>query len=445
MSSLDSIVSVQITRETSVPTRQGFGEGAFVSEDAVFEELIKIYTSNTYVQNDDLAGAETKKAATLYFSQEVRPPKFYVIKKGRDLEHIQVITFAGEFITGNSIDIDVDGATVTTPFNSDSDTTLTDMASNIQGEAGVGTAVANTTDNTITVTGAAVNDEVLLENLEVTGGAAQTTGVISLSQMYDEVKTYVESITRAQLVNDDWYALAIQSKDKAEQEPVADYVETVTKLFFLSTNDANAYDAGDATDIGSLLKAKSLDRTACLYSADAASDHPEMAFMGGQLPKDPGSITWAYKELSGVPVDTLTSTQKSALLGKNYNVYTKIAGLNVTEEGKVAGGEFIDIIRGTDWIAVNMQADVYTVLANADKVPFTNDGIAQVQNAMDAVLRRATVLGILAADPAYEITAPDASEVSVADKGNRLLPDMEFTGTYAGAIHKVEIQGVLSL
>jgi hypothetical protein len=64
---------------------------------------------------------------------------------------------------------------------------------------------------------------------------------------------------------------------------------------------------------------------------------------------------------------------------------------------------------------------------------------------MDAVLRRATVLGILAADPAYEITAPDASEVSVADKGNRLLPDMEFTGTYAGAIHKVEIQGVLSL
>jgi len=443
--SLDSIVNVQITRETSVPTRQGFGEGAFVSEDAVFQPLIKVYGSVTEVTDDALAGAETLKAATLYFGQEVRPTKFYAIKKGRDLAHVQVITFSGEFVADNSISIDVDGQTVTQLFDTDSDTTLAGLATKIAAEAGVATAVEDTAANTITVTGAVVNDLVVLENLSVTGGASQPTGSIATTQYPDEVKTYVESIARAQQINNDWYGIAIQSKTKADQEAVAAVILAQVKLFFFSTAAAEAKTAGDTTDIGSVLKATSNDRAVPLYSAASATNHPEMAFMGGQLPKLPGAITWAFKELKGVAVDELTENEKTVLHGKNYNTYTEVGGLNITENGTTCEGEFIDIIRGTDFIQVRMKEGVFQLLANADKVPFTDKGIAQVENEMRAVLRQATNQGILTADPEYMVEVPLAADVSTADKGNRLLPDMKFFGTYAGAIHKTEIRGVLSL
>ncbi len=446
MSSLDSIVNVQITRETSVPTRQGFGEGAFVSEDAVFSPFIQQYASALDVSTDALAGAETVKAANLYFGQEIRPVKLYVIKKGEDRAHVQLVTFVGDFVVDNTIDMSVDGnAIAQVPWNTNTDTTLADVATAIAALGDVVTAVEDTVTRTILVTGAVVNNPIPITNIVVAAGASQTTGSVATTVYADEEQTYLQSIQRAQLVNDDWYALAIQSKAKADQQAVASYVLTLIKLFFYSTTTVEGLTEGDATDIGSLLKAQSNFRAIGLFSEFSSANHPEMAFMGGQLPKLPGAITWAYKALAGVTVDTYNTTQKSVLLGKNYNTYTTIGGLNITEEGKTAEGEFIDIIRGTDFIQVRMQEAVYALLVNADKVPFTDSGIAQVENEMRAVLRLATNQGILSADPEFTVTVPLAADVSIADKGNRLLPDMEFTGTYAGAIHKVSIQGVLSL
>ena len=64
---------------------------------------------------------------------------------------------------------------------------------------------------------------------------------------------------------------------------------------------------------------------------------------------------------------------------------------------------------------------------------------------MKASLRAAVNQGILAADPAPTVTVPKVADVSAADKTARLLPDMKFTGTLAGAIHKVTITGVVSV
>ena len=41
MGSLRNIINVQITRETSAPSRQGFGTGAFLSDDATFPSRTK--------------------------------------------------------------------------------------------------------------------------------------------------------------------------------------------------------------------------------------------------------------------------------------------------------------------------------------------------------------------------------------------------------------------
>jgi len=442
--SLDSIVKVTISKQTKTPSRAGFGEGAFVSEGAVFAELIKPYADIDEINDDVAAGlldSEVQTAAQRYFGQDNAPPKLWVIKKGADRAHVQRITFAGDFVTGNTVNIDVDAATINEPFDTDSDTTLTNLAASIQAEAGVTTAVADTASRSILVTGAAVNTEVLLENLSVTGGASQTTGSIALVTQYDEVKTYTESIQRAQDVDDSWYGLTIESKANADQEAVADYTEPLTKFFAYSTSDANAKDAASSADIHSELKAKTYDRSLGLYSADAAN-HPELGWIGGQLPKDPGSITWANKSISGAIVDTLSTGEKNAVHGKNGNTYTTIAGLNVTEEGKVASGEFMDIVRGIDFLVARMQENVFALIANSDKVPYDDDGIAAVENEMNGVLELGVANTIISSD--YTITVPAAADVPAADKAARILRNMRFSAKLVGAIHKAEIDGTLT-
>jgi hypothetical protein len=47
--------------------------------------------------------------------------------------------------------------------------------------------------------------------------------------------------------------------------------------------------------------------------------------------------------------------------------------------------------------------------------------------------------------PGWTVTAPDVSEISTTDRGNRLLPDLNFNGTLLGAIHNVEINGTVAI
>lgn len=72
--------------------------------------------------------------------------------------------------------------------------------------------------------------------------------------------------------------------------------------------------------------------------------------MGHRFPYVPGSSTWQFKTLTGVPVDSLTATQKTTLKSKNINYYVSLAGISVTQGGaKTAKGEYIDVIHFLDW------------------------------------------------------------------------------------------------
>jgi hypothetical protein len=171
---------------------------------------------------------------------------------------------------------------------------------------------------------------------------------------------------------------------------------------------------------------------------------PEFAWMGGQLPKDPGSITWWGKTLTGITPDVLTTTAVTNIKGKNCNIYETIGGVNIVHEGVVPSGEFIDIIRGVDWIQARISENVFSLMVNADKIPFTDPGVEMIKSEIQAVLEDAVDRGILVANT-ITITAPKVADVSSVDKANRFLPDVIFGATLAGAIHKVKIDGKLSV
>ena len=118
---------------------------------------------------------------------------------------------------------------------------------------------------------------------------------------------------------------------------------------------------------------------------------------------------------------------------ENGNVYVEVAGISITCNGVSARGEFIDITRGIDEFEQRLKERIFGVLANLPKVPFTNQGIAVVENEIRGQQQDAIDSGVFAAEPAPTVTVPDALDVPFADKANRLLPDVTFTATLAGS------------
>lgn len=257
-------------------------------------------------------------------------------------------------------------------------------------------------------------------------------------------ETVVQAVQAVQntLGGDNWYGLVLMDHNSAHVLAMAAYIETQKKIFITSSADATIITSG-TSDIAYQLKALDYARTAVLYSAVAAS-FPEAGWFGSVLPLGVGNSTWKFKQIVGIAPDNLSDTQFTFAEGKNCNVFIPIAGVNITSEGTMASGVFIDITRGIDALQATMEADVYSLLVNTPKIPYTNKGITAIENIMRQDLQRFTDNGFLSPDPKYTVSGPDANAVPKSDKMARVLNGLSFTGTLAGAIHKVVIEGFLS-
>jgi len=205
-------------------------------------------------------------------------------------------------------------------------------------------------------------------------------------------------------------------------------------------------------DLATELKALGYDHTVLIYNALAQNKNGVaaaevqfsfMAWIGEALPFDPASQTWAFKSLSGITPSTIGTGQEIFAKGNNANIYVVTGGVPITLDGKVVGGEYIDIIRGTHWLESEMQNAVFATLLNNRKVPFTDQGIALVENAMRGVLAQAEVDLLNTEDTI--LTIPKRVDTDPADRAARFLDGVSFNSTYQGAIQKVAIQGTLSV
>jgi Protein of unknown function (DUF3383) len=255
-------------------------------------------------------------------------------------------------------------------------------------------------------------------------------------------------------VDDDWYALLMTSKVEADVTAAATYIEGNRKIFATSLADAEIIDAAVTDDPFSALADQTLFRTITFFSANA-DEYPEAGFVGRFLPTEPGSEQWSMKPLAGVSVDELSPTAQTALKGKNVNFYTRIAGVGVSQEGKVAAGEWIDVIRFIDWLEARMQEEIFGSLVENEKIPYTNGGISILENDVAGVLRAGQKNGGIAPDdvdaetgkpvPGYVTMFPRVSEIAQADRAARVFTGGKFTAKLAGAIVAAEITGSVTV
>lgn len=439
--SLDDVVQVTITTLTTAPTRVGFGIPLVMAYHTNWPERSRSYTSIADMITDGFATTDPAvRAVTALLSQNPKPPSVVV---GREIntakQKIKVTPNGSDLRALTDYTVVLNGLEAT--FTTDATPIVTEIT------AGLKIAIDALSQNVV------VTDNTTDIDIESVAIADQYSFYVANTAILSQKDNtpdgggggIVSDIAAVQQENDEWYALHLTNLGEAVILAAAVYIETIIKLMVTSSLDTEILDVAVTDDIASDLQTAGYARTALLYHPKANVQYPGAAWAGKNLPLDPGSITWMFKTLAGVDFVDLSPTQMLNAKNKDCNMYIQLAGINITQYGVTSAGEFIDITRSVDFIRARLQENIFALLANSGKVAFTDTGIALVEAEVRAVLELATTNTILTKDPAFTVSVPLAADVPTLDKAARTLPDVLFEGVLAGAIHKVEVSGQISV
>ena len=187
----------------------------------------------------------------------------------------------------------------------------------------------------------------------------------------------------------------------------------------------------------------------------AATQFADVAWASRTLTIAPGGETWALRRLAAVTPDKLSSTDRNTIVGKGGNTfeyYQESSNIALTSPGKVAAGEWIDVIRFRDYLKDLIQTNLVQLMINRDKVPYTDGGIQLLGSNLKSSLRTGQNVGGIAPDevasdgtkrPGFNVTIPLSSEIDDVTKASRVVY-LKFNARIAGAIHVTNITGALA-
>lgn len=269
----------------------------------------------------------------------------------------------------------------------------------------------------------------------------------------DTVEYAVNTVQRA-VDTAGWYVVCPAGVEESELQTLAEYIETQEKMMCYTELGFFNEDKAKLSDI--------YNRTFGIFgglSNDPEEEVPEankymnVGFVVSWLSNPSGSETAAFKEIAGVTPCDLGTSDRKALESANISYCTSIGGKTVSMIGKVMSGEWCDIIRFRDWLKNDMQVRVANLFLTLPKVPFTDEGIALIHNAMEASLQSGQDRGGICEteyDEAgnetlgYSVTVPTAGSISDTEKASRKLTGCTFKARLAGAIHFAELKGTLA-
>jgi len=256
-------------------------------------------------------------------------------------------------------------------------------------------------------------------------------------------------------VDNQFYGVLVEDLSSATViGEVATWCEGNGKFLFTGDSEtlhASVILATDTLSIPAVLNAGSYKKTHCLYNKNLRvalakeAGYADVALCSYILGKKIGSYTFVNKTLIGMTPDVVSTTVIGYLKTKNTSWYNKMYGVDITEGGRTCGGvlsDWADVEIGIDWLGTTMQESVLNTVFSAQKIAYTDDGIATLKGAVQVVLAQGVTYGLLAG---FTIDAQSASSQTTADKNNRVYNGLSWTATLAGAIHSVTINGKVSV
>ena len=469
---LNPIVKVDIAINAVNLTQAGFGTPLFITaHQNADERVLDINSADDLLDLGFESTDPAYKADVQVFSNSPSPS---VMKIGRRGATSVVATSQPDITNGigdtYSITVAAAGLSDTTTITQDDGSTYPDVFSVLTAMKNeIEATFVNVLDFTINGTGNSATLSIKVAEQDASGQdwnnniAFQVTGEATAAGSATPTVTVSTSGTEAaadalkQITEEDgdYYFLTSEARpetDAAFVEALADEAVSRGKIYFVASADEDVWNGtGDASNnLFHKFNDGQNTRAVTMWHQDATNDYPELKYVGYNAPYDAGSVTWANlrlpnlepsKQSNGKP---LNPTQLGNLAAINCNFIVKDAGVNITRTGITAGGEWIDVIRGVDWLTEDMTVSLKSLLFNQQggKVPYTDGGIARVRETCQSSLQRAVNRGFLSS---YELTVPLIGEVNPLDFVARVLKDVKFTGILAGAIHSVEVRGQVTV
>lgn len=447
MAKIDRIVNVQIALNTTATNQKSFSDLLILGAHNAGVNRVEVVTDPN--QLADL-GIGTNTAVYRAVSDVFKQiPTLKQVFVGRMANGATVINVDTASQTDYSVTISYrnnDGEVVkeTATYTGKSRDTAAQIAT------GLVTAI---TSQTAPVTAKAAEGKITVTN----NNSSDLVGVTTHGNLSVEEPTSTESPTDALTAiaaeNNDWYGLVTTLTNEAKLLEVSEYAEANEKLHGITSDQAGIIDSGSTTDLATKLKEKQYFRTHVWYHGKP-DESLAAAITTKAFTYQPGSETWANKRLQGISYDQLREGQFLAAKAKNANTFEPFRGNGVTQSGKVAAGEWIDVIRFRDWLVEEIRVNVFSAMINADgKIPYTDGGIGIIVAAMRQALDLGVIRGGIAPEeldedgnkiPSYIIDYPRAANISANRKASRILEDLKFTARLAGAIHVVEIKGAVT-
>lgn len=435
MAELDRIVEIQLTRGSTPVETASFQIPLVLATHTKFADRSRVYTDFSAVKDDFDSVDKVYQIAQKLFGQTTvgaRPPSIVVGRR-------QVDSAVGSVTVANNTQykLTIAGPSSITPtvytFTSNGTATAAEIVTGLKAAYDAAPVAGVTlTPSASTFTVAPV----------VPDSKWSVVGSSNITLVNTATETYPKALEAVSDDNSTWYALILDTHDAAIVEAVSDVIQARRKIMGTSTADAVTPTTG-TTDIASKLSAKNADRTFGVYLPTADAEYPEAAWIGAQLAYTPGSNDWDKKRAVGVTRSNLNDTARVNLRNKKCNMYTKVAGVDIFQDGDTFGGSPIDEIVGLDWLYARLQEAVYFRLINSLKVSMTNPGLLKIENEIRSVLSQAESNGLI--DRGWTVSSPDVLSIPENMRAQRIAGAFVFRARLAGSVRKVVINGFLSV
>ncbi len=241
----------------------------------------------------------------------------------------------------------------------------------------------------------------------------------------------------------EFYAFVIDSYSEAENNAAAAWAEANKKLFGAHSGDTTNVTASAGTGVGADFLAAGYHRSAVIGPFNDMHGNGAAGLVARQLSQDPGTSSWAYKDIVGAEPDVLTSTQLANVKGKNMLPFVLSQGARHTMFGKAASGRSFRVTQALDFIEARIEEALLAVKLNAEFVPMSDRGISMLEGAVRSVLSLVEKLGII--NPGWTVTSPLAADISTADKVAGLVDSIRFGCVIPGDVLKTKVNGSASL
>ena len=385
MASLDQTINISILKGPAGVARKNFGRACWLTFEQYSTQHAAVYADIDEVNAVYPSDSTTRDAATVHFGQTPRPENLVI---GTTLGNVNLVPVA---VDTSTYEVQINGITIS--YVSDASATVAEITAGlvaaIDAHGTIG-PLTTTVDNVTSLDVFSANTTPI--NVRIPTSSTALFATVTHTDLGSQSHTTQLDLVRQQ--NDTWFVLITHVVTQSLQLIFAAYIAPLNKMYCWLSRDADDLVAATLTSTGALLKALQYPNVFGVRDSSLVQ-RKDMAFVGKVFTRDIGQVTGKFKVLTGVSVDTFTSTQQAGLEAKDINYYSDIVlGVPITQEGKTASGEYIDVQRNISWFHSNLQLDLLDLFRQNDIIHIDDDGLLLIDGVIrgrvsDAVARRA--------------------------------------------------------